>query len=1222
MLHDECKPRYLESQDASATEPCSKRMKSTEEPYGKTYDGLQRLHEEIHVKKTHSGFIPLSISDEEAQNEKETAEVKAFIMGKIPVSPEPSKSVNNTEITRNKSFSPSNTNIRKNREDNDSIKEHKNEEKELYSTSKAFIGPIYKSKADCIRDQRKKREMVPKQALPGDVPKIEDELSQFYNEIDQLESDENRFDSHLQGTETNSLGEYNKWNPMACVNSQEWSCRTSPGGDQCFYNNAPSDRRIGSEQYPYNDPSGHRSDNRRCCNNERDVWEMRQLCNKQDSSRFWNDSVSQLRPSWQNTHPFIIPYGPPPPQFTPRFNFQEPNSSSLHSDTFHPPNVGPFKNSHINMSSATSDENNAYHFSNHNIQPTRNGYNMPDGHMDNGFCETRPCWKEIKTYPDEGSSNVSQQFPEGKLYESQKLLLILRGLPGSGKTTLSRILLGQSRDGIIFSTDEYFRQNNGCWSYNVAQLGAAHDWNQKRARQAMDQGRSPIIIDNTNTQAWEMKPYVEAALEKGYRIEFHEPDTWWKFDPEELEKRNEHGVNREKIVQMLERYEYQISIPIVMNSVLPFHKTSQWPPPQRRERESVVKKKYRLHKMKQRRKQKRNRRMKGATMKAMGKTSGGHFTPSDEESSQSGLEDSEDNGKPAYVIGHQNDIKECVESDSANDNSLTHSELQEGSVLVSDMVDPVLDNSLKRKAFAGDGSLPLMHLPSAPNENRTEQSFSDHLPNEIKNVNFVEGKSNDLEYEKHGSLKLDHVTENSTKILTNREDKDEAASAEVILESGPERKLLSDEEKLAAPHLPGPSKNNEGNTWAFFSIDLADKQPQTILDKSDSSLTWPDGTSKIMYEQRPKRERRPKQVFSGMTGELIECHPNKELVKGEVLHGNNSITDGAQTPQLTENIHRMPCPGTGEFMTEPRTKTSDPNNVSLLATPRKKGRCKRIYKLAPSFGLPRQIPVRKDEQVLKDIVVLVEQEETSSEEAREKNKQSLGCYERPVPSSYDLVIESSPHLDVEPLLCKYSGQFAQKSMDFSTKVVASPIQICTYVFCRASLPSEQQVVAFDQAVEANTEKKRENVSSDVSTTQPDILCSVQETDSSAENSEKIQEVNETEEPEYSPIKYEQYPLKTKASVLGLPLSLGFALQLVEHFGSPGIPLDTLLPDDYVVPLDWATSKEIYLLWKTSVEKKQKTIISKEDSSIPAGETAEEGLNKDDQDRKASPEANP
>ena len=49
-------------------------------------------------------------------------------------------------------------------------------------------------------------------------------------------------------------------------------------------------------------------------------------------------------------------------------------------------------------------------------------------------------------------------------------------------------------------------------------------------------------------------------------------------------RRNKHGVSREKIVQMLERYEYHMSVPIVMNSVLPFHKTSQRPPPQRRQR--------------------------------------------------------------------------------------------------------------------------------------------------------------------------------------------------------------------------------------------------------------------------------------------------------------------------------------------------------------------------------------------------------------------------------------------------------------------------------------------------------------------------------------------------------------------------------------------------------------------------------------------------------------
>ncbi|XP_036312422.1 NEDD4-binding protein 2-like 2 isoform X6 [Pipistrellus kuhlii] len=141
-----------------------------------------------------------------------------------------------------------------------------------------------------------------------------------------------------------------------------------------------------------------------------------------------------------------------------------------------------------------------------------------------------------------------------------------------------RILLGQSRDGIVFSTDDYFHHQDG-YRYNVNQLDDAHDWNQNRAKQAINQGRSPVIIDNTNTQAWEMKPYVEMAIGKGYRVEFHEPETWWKFDPEELEKRNKHGVSRKKIAQMLDRYEYQMSISIVMNSVEPMHKSTQRLPP-------------------------------------------------------------------------------------------------------------------------------------------------------------------------------------------------------------------------------------------------------------------------------------------------------------------------------------------------------------------------------------------------------------------------------------------------------------------------------------------------------------------------------------------------------------------------------------------------------------------------------------------------------------------
>ncbi|KAM4796506.1 uncharacterized protein WCC33_001640 [Rhinophrynus dorsalis] len=165
----------------------------------------------------------------------------------------------------------------------------------------------------------------------------------------------------------------------------------------------------------------------------------------------------------------------------------------------------------------------------------------------------------------------------------ERKLILLRGVPGSGKTTLARVLLDLCPWGLVFSTDDYFSQKDG-YTYDVKLLGDAHNWNQNRAKRAMDDGMSPIIIDNTNIQGWEMKPYVQMALERGYIVEFQEPDTWWKLDPLELEKRNTHGVPRKKISQMLDRYEYDMSVPVVMNSLEPPHRTAPRPPPQPSER--------------------------------------------------------------------------------------------------------------------------------------------------------------------------------------------------------------------------------------------------------------------------------------------------------------------------------------------------------------------------------------------------------------------------------------------------------------------------------------------------------------------------------------------------------------------------------------------------------------------------------------------------------------
>ncbi|KFQ25847.1 NEDD4-binding protein 2, partial [Mesitornis unicolor] len=94
-----------------------------------------------------------------------------------------------------------------------------------------------------------------------------------------------------------------------------------------------------------------------------------------------------------------------------------------------------------------------------------------------------------------------------KMHLIGQVLVLLRGVPGSGKSYLARALLEDNPDGIILSTDDYFYKH-GQYHYDPDCLGEAHDWNRKRAKEAFEMRISPIIIDNTNIQAWEMKPYV------------------------------------------------------------------------------------------------------------------------------------------------------------------------------------------------------------------------------------------------------------------------------------------------------------------------------------------------------------------------------------------------------------------------------------------------------------------------------------------------------------------------------------------------------------------------------------------------------------------------------------------------------------------------------------------------------------------------------------------
>ena len=142
----------------------------------------------------------------------------------------------------------------------------------------------------------------------------------------------------------------------------------------------------------------------------------------------------------------------------------------------------------------------------------------------------------------------------------RKKLVILRGCPGSGKSSLAKDLQREYGDRcVVQSTDNYFmkfvdERPTYCFDPNL--LHRYHTKNLQHSTINMaSEACQVVVIDNTNTTFKEMKPYVLVALILGLDIEIKEPNTPWKFDAEELFKKNTHGVPLESIQKMLKRWE-------------------------------------------------------------------------------------------------------------------------------------------------------------------------------------------------------------------------------------------------------------------------------------------------------------------------------------------------------------------------------------------------------------------------------------------------------------------------------------------------------------------------------------------------------------------------------------------------------------------------------------------------------------------------------------------
>lgn len=129
---------------------------------------------------------------------------------------------------------------------------------------------------------------------------------------------------------------------------------------------------------------------------------------------------------------------------------------------------------------------------------------------------------------------------------NEKVLYIVRGLPGSGKSTFAKSLGGKH-----FEADMYFIDENGVYNFDFAKIKMAHNWCMIQTQKAMVDEEPKIVVSNTFTQEWEMDTYFKLAKENNYKV-------FSVVVENRHGGKNEHGVPEDKLQIMKDRFEFKL----------------------------------------------------------------------------------------------------------------------------------------------------------------------------------------------------------------------------------------------------------------------------------------------------------------------------------------------------------------------------------------------------------------------------------------------------------------------------------------------------------------------------------------------------------------------------------------------------------------------------------------------------------------------------------------
>jgi len=132
-------------------------------------------------------------------------------------------------------------------------------------------------------------------------------------------------------------------------------------------------------------------------------------------------------------------------------------------------------------------------------------------------------------------------------------LILLRGVPGSGKSTFANVILQQPNNNPqeVLSADDFFVNNEGVYIFDGTKIKEAHNYCQFRCSERMRQEISRIVVANTFTQEWEMDIYYEMAKRYNYRV--HSVIIENRHGNENI-----HGVPKDKLQIMKDRFQIKL----------------------------------------------------------------------------------------------------------------------------------------------------------------------------------------------------------------------------------------------------------------------------------------------------------------------------------------------------------------------------------------------------------------------------------------------------------------------------------------------------------------------------------------------------------------------------------------------------------------------------------------------------------------------------------------